>query len=89
MEIKGEACGMVDEKRFYLRGVKLADQCPKCSETRKVDFGEEYLSYPVVGKPFDYFMCCERCGHEWSVKLVLEITLARAAFNAMPASEKS
>ena len=67
----------LDIKRFYLEGLVLEDECPKCKSMMENDFGDEpgYLSYPTPGMPESVYFHCEDCDHEWEVKVVLDISL--------------
>lgn len=76
--IEGAMTGKVADKRFHMPGVVLRSQCPKCGAAYAVDFGDGYLPYPVVGKPFASTCFCrdEECAHEWTVTLRLDVTLS-------------
>lgn len=67
----------LDIKRFYLKGLVLEDECPKCKSKVENDFGDEtgYLSYPTPGVPESVFLYCNDCDHEWATNVVLEINL--------------
>lgn len=61
------------DKRTYLPYV-VHDTCPNCKTERSKDLRDDYLSYPVPGEPEPVFFGCE-CGHEWTVKVVVDFTL--------------
>jgi len=65
-----------DGKRFYLPGASFGTSCPGCKEKIVHDFGEAYLSYPKANAPIDVRLYCAGCGHEWSVKMRLNVTLS-------------
>jgi len=62
-------------KRFYLPGITLKDKCPKCGAEFIDDLGSSHLSYPIVGKEFNYDFYCEECYHEWSQPIILNIEI--------------
>jgi len=68
----------VGSKRFYVPA-KLKDICPACGKPIIYDFSEFYLSYPKMNEAEEVSLYCEDadggCGHEWSVKVILRITL--------------
>jgi hypothetical protein len=76
-KIRGRGAGKTDEKRFYLPGIVVDSTCPRCSTALEHDLGEHYLSYPVMGEPFDLHLCCrdEKCWHNWSVRVRLDVAL--------------
>jgi hypothetical protein len=81
VRVKGKARGQLDVKRFYLPGVTISDDCPKCR--REVAYplstgNDRYLSYPIVGEPSDFHFYCHECGAEWTVRLLLTISLKPA-----------
>lgn len=80
-----KTCGGIDLeiKRFYVPGFVLKTKCPKCGGDFERDYGEDYLSYPPVGKPFkETLYCCAdvddggTCEHEWEVTLRLDVRLS-------------
>jgi hypothetical protein len=65
---------VVDVKRFHLP-YAVVDDCPKCARVvRHKLSSDDYLSYPELG-PFQKWMWCSGCDHEWKVKLRLDIRL--------------
>lgn len=79
MRIEGSVTGLeLDVKRLYLPGLVVKDECPKCQEPWKHDFDSDYLSYPVIGSVQDLGAYCQKCEHEWSVKVVLRLSLELA-----------
>lgn len=80
---KGDSGWELEVKRFCVPGTVLKTTCPKCGGAYKVDFDEDYLSYPTVGKPFkERFYCYAPtddvggvCEHEWEVLLQLDVVL--------------
>lgn len=66
------------EKRFYLPGISLKGKCPKCKAAWHLDFGDDYLSYPIAGVPLDVTVGCDPCGITWTEQVVLNITLEMA-----------
>ncbi len=76
MKIEGTISGTLDVKRFYLPGVTIKDNCPKCGVELIKDFSNgEYLSYPTAGKPEKIHFWCEECDEEWSGEVILDINL--------------
>lgn len=71
----------IDVKRFYVPGVQIESQCPKCESTRTRNLADFYLSFPVVGKPSDFHFYCEEsntgefCNTEWDVKIILDMNV--------------
>jgi hypothetical protein len=55
--------------------------CPQCEEEETYDMStvENALINPKTNQPFAYFMDCDECGCEWSVDLILFVTLGNAA----------
>ena len=67
-------------KRFYLPGASLIDKCPKCGREKRRDLGDQYIMYPKANTPIDVRLYCGDeedggCGHEWSVSVVVRVTL--------------
>ena len=75
VEIIGTADGAVLHKRLNLPGVEVKTSCPKCGRPWVRNLAEHHLSSPVVGQPSDLYGYCQACEHEWSVKVILSITL--------------
>lgn len=73
--ISSKPTGEIDVKRFYLDGVVVSGNCPKCKEPVELDLGEQYLSYPPMNKPFKESMYCQECDHEFEVKLRVNISV--------------
>ena len=76
--------GELPIKRFYLSGVILKAKCPKCGRQCVLDFDDQYLSYPPTNKAFSKTLYCEeeyhadgtaKCGHQFEVELVLNVSL--------------
>ena len=78
MKIDGLPKGELEDKRVYLAGVRITDKCPGCKRTIKIDMAKHPISYPNMNKPFKYGMWCEVCGHEWSVPVILKVSLETA-----------
>lgn len=74
MKIEGQVKGQSETKRFYLPGIKVSDECPKCGETNIWDGSDEYISYPLFGTPFEFNFCCA-CEAEWSKLVTLNLAL--------------
>ena len=77
-EIIGKPQGEIDVKRFYLDGVKIKTNCPKCDHDIKMDLGDDYLKDPEFNDPFTFPMYCCYCGYEWNEKVILEVELKKA-----------
>ena len=63
-------------KRTYLEGAVITKQCD-CGSEMEIDWGSDYLSYPVVGEYDSFSMYCDNCDteHEEAVKIKIEINL--------------
>lgn len=64
-----------DGKRFYIPGAKLEGECPGCGAPYTHDFGEQYLSYPKVNTSHKVGCYCDKCDHEWSVRIRVNLSL--------------
>lgn len=64
LKIEGQ-CGEpfeTNEKRFYVPGVTLKANCPKCGAECERDLGGNYLSYPEYNSPIEIDLFCnEEC----------------------------
>lgn len=79
VEIEGTCRSDVEfDKRFYIPGVKVKSTCPNCLLPHTQNMGDNYLSYPSAGVPIKLGFWCSECEHEWSVKVVLKISLEAA-----------
>lgn len=85
--IEGSCKGAeIDVKRFYVPGVTIHTECPKCGSQKQLDLGDDYLSHPVAGSPERVGFYCESetegpekyCNTEWDVKVILDITVRLA-----------
>lgn len=63
-------------KRFYL-GAILETECPVCQKLCKIDFEQDYLSYPDFNSPEQVSLVCEN-EHEFSVSVILKLTMEPA-----------
>lgn len=61
------------DKRQYLPCV-LKWTCP-CGENCEMSLCDQYLSYPVFGKEYECYLCCPKCEHEDSLKVIPRLTL--------------
>ena len=64
-----------DEKRFYIPGAVVLDECPKCKAIESKDLGEEYLSFPTLNGKESLHMYCGNCDYEWTVYLKLNLNV--------------
>jgi len=64
-----------DGKRFHIPGAVLHGKCPKCKSDVKIDFSDDYLSYPDTNTPFAFSCYCRECSHEWKVTMQLNVEL--------------
>ena len=64
-------------KRTYLPLI-LKDACPECGHVVEVDLSDRYLSYPTIGEPFYHAFLCGECDEQWSVTLILKVSLERS-----------
>ena len=71
--LKGSIKGPIDVKRFYLPGVEVEDDCPKCGSIWT--FNVDYVSYPTAGDNIDLHAYCQNCENEWSVRVQLQVTI--------------
>lgn len=60
-------------KRFYLP-FEIKAECPNCFSDVSRDLSYSYLSYPVTG-PNVVSLYCGRCGHDFDVRVELELHL--------------
>lgn len=65
-------------KRFYIPGYVLTSECPKCKEVRKMDLGEQHLSYPKSGEPEALHFYCEGCEEEWQEHVIVRVSVELA-----------
>ena len=78
-KITGLADGQtINCKRFYLPGVTIETECPTCGQKYVTDLGRDYLMYPLVNKPYEHYYYCGECDIEWSVPILLKISLELA-----------
>ena len=64
----------IEVKRFYLAGVEISANCPKCGKKIKYDI-EQYMSYPKLNKKETINFLCIKCDDffEEHIKLVLTV----------------
>lgn len=64
------------DKRTYMPYI-LEWKCSKCGHQNQQDFGDDYISYPPLGTPFDYeYLYCGECEHEEKpIKLQISMEL--------------
>ncbi len=73
----------LDVKRCYLPFIVTA-KCPKCGLLVQKHVDNDYLSYPVINKPFDMPMHHviehedDDEEHDWKVKVILRVMLEAA-----------
>lgn len=73
--IHGQMKDKIDCKRFYMPGVALSTHCPECLISVIHNFSEHYLSYPKPNEEFLYYLYCNNCHHEWSINVILKVSL--------------
>lgn len=61
-----------DIKRCYLPGAVIEVPCEKCGEKLVHDFGEQYLSYPVIGGEKIVRFYCEKCDEEYELSITIK-----------------
>jgi hypothetical protein len=71
-EVKGES--ELSVKRFGLP-LEIDRVCPHCGANVKHDFGEMYLSYPILNKKETAYGYCTDCGENFSFDVTLKISL--------------
>lgn len=83
-KITGDSIGLeLDVKRFYIPGVIVHSECPKCGSPKQADLGDDYLPFPVVGVPESIHFYCESeaegpdkyCDTEWAVEVILDLSV--------------
>lgn len=77
------------DKRSYFPGVKLKTACPKCKAKQERDFGDDYLSYPEVGKRTKVGFDCQECNVEWTVDVIVDLSLRLAPEKGKPVSRNA
>ena len=66
----------LDVKRCEFPNLSIVDRCPDCErKVRSKLYGDRYLSYPEMNKPFEYHMYCSECDKNWPVRLLLTVEL--------------
>lgn len=77
-KIIGQPKGNIDQKRFYLPGVTIISDCPKCRRSQTKDLGQHCIYYGgnLNGENKIYFYCeeCEE-GAEWNVIIFLDVSV--------------
>ena len=68
-------CG---EKRFYMAGVRIEENCTTCGKPVVMDFDRDYLSYPTFNAPTVVKLYCEGCDAVTSVTVLLRLTIEAA-----------
>lgn len=67
-----------NKKRFRMPG-KLVSACPECGKVCEQDI---HLNYPTANEPIDFTLCHEAPGepteHEWTVRIILRISVGPA-----------
>lgn len=66
-----EVQGELNVKRLYFDGV-IKIECLKCKEKMKMDFSEDYLSYPTTGEKIELYFYCDKCESEYYLPANLE-----------------
>lgn len=64
--------------RLPIPGVRIQTQCPNCKKDYDVDLGEYPTSFPNVNAPFDFEAYCHNCSHEFTVPILIELTVRLA-----------
>jgi len=59
-------------KRLYLPFTILW-QCPQCGHKNELNLEHDYISDPPVGCKYDEMVVCWECGHEDTVKLIINV----------------
>lgn len=77
VRVAGDAAGQLDVKRLGIPGVRLEVKCPKCGVewTEELDGSTGILSHPTVNAPSEIDLYCAACDHEWSVPVLLRMSL--------------
>lgn len=64
----------VEVKRFYIPLI-INVTCPKCKRINEHDFGDNYLSYPILNKPETISVHCDDCDDYFNVDIKLRIAI--------------
>jgi hypothetical protein len=67
----GKVSDDFNEKRFYFEG-KITVACPNCKMAMVNDFEEDYLSYPKIGENDLLYFCCDGCGKDWEMPIIVK-----------------
>jgi hypothetical protein len=65
-------CG---EKRFYMPGITIEEECPNCEKPMVIDYKRDYLMYPMFNESIKIHFCCnvENCGGGATRTVVLRL----------------
>lgn len=66
-----------DEKRYYLP-IVLTKECESCKKLLEVDLDSNYLSYPIINKPYEIWFYCEDCDTEYKDFITLRISIEQS-----------
>lgn len=70
-------CG---EKRFYMPGIAVEEECPNCERPMVIDYKHEYLMYPMFNEPIKVSLYCGKddCDGETEVTVMLRLVMEPA-----------
>lgn len=72
--LDAKGTGEIEVKRFYIP-IKVEIPCAHCGAKLEKDFGQEYLSYPVLNTPEEVGIYCEECEEESAFDVTLRLSL--------------
>lgn len=75
VRVEGNLNGEIDVKRFYLEGIKIISNCPKCGKEAVFDGDSDYLSYPKANEVDTVCFYCGSCDDDWLEEIKLKISI--------------
>ena len=73
--ITGQMKGQIDCKRFYMPGVRVHSECPKCGKHFDNEFEGDSFNNPFANEPEKLYFYCDHCNEEWQVPVILKVSL--------------
>ena len=73
---------LADVKRCYV-DVELTNiECPTCRNKMSIDFNDQYLMYPEIGKLTDMGLYCQQCNTDWKMPLKVSSSVVTIEYDA-------